>query len=187
MRAVGSVGACLFAVALGIGVVGCASDDSSDDTGTDDVVKGTRVTLTEKDNGTTVSAKEGQLVVVKLTEKAAAGYLWRVEAIEGTLGDPEKTAEAASPAVGGPRTAVFTWKTDGKAGTHTIALKHSRGAPGDVADTFKITLKVTGGARACPSQSSINCMPPIRPSVAELCNREFRDWAEAHCNVRYLN
>ncbi len=177
----------VLAVVFGVASAGCGGDEAPDTTDTDDVVAGRKTILTDKDDGRTIPIKEGQSVVVKLTEKPGAGYLWRVESIEGSIGQPQQTSEAASPAVGGPRTAVFTWATAGKPGTHKIALKLSRGATGEAAETFKVTLQVESGARTCPSQTSVNCMPPRRPEVASLCDADFREWAQTNCQVRYLD
>ncbi|MBK6695908.1 MAG: protease inhibitor I42 family protein [Myxococcales bacterium] len=149
------------------------------------------------DDGDRVKAKEGQDVVVKLPANASAGYRWHVESVDRTLGQPEVSYEANNPrAVGGGGLSVLTWKTGpagplSKVGTHAIKLKYSRGASGEAEKEFSFTLLIAAVAEEdefeCPTQRSINCMPPITPARRANCAADFRAWAESHCDVTFLH
>ncbi|MBS2017414.1 MAG: protease inhibitor I42 family protein [Deltaproteobacteria bacterium] len=156
------------------------------------------VVLKEADDGGTVTAKEGQDVVVKLKANASAGYRWHVESTNRTWGYPQSDYETTGPAgaVGAPGISILTWKTDGplsKVGTHRVTLKYSRGEAGRAEKTFSFSVKVTPASTetefACPPESrkTINCMPIVSPSVAKYCAGDYRSWAEANCDVSYLD
>lgn len=120
------------------------------------------IELYSSEDGAIVDAKQGQDLVIRLAENASTGYRWYVVS-EGDLDDPTSETDASSTAVGASGARVFTWKTDGKVGTHEISLKSSRGASGTAAEAFSMTLNVLASDAdsdvTCPTRTSINCMP----------------------------
>lgn len=41
---------------------------------------------------------------------------------------------------------------------------------------------------ACPSTPYIDCMPPVKKSVRQWCDSEYREWAVIHCpGVKFLH
>ena len=150
------------------------------------------IVLFEGHNGSQIQATEGQPLVVLLPENPTTGYRWHVED-DGALAAPKKTFEdpdSAGP-VGGGGTVSFVWKTENKVGTHTISLKESRGATGAAVATFELTLNVVAadadpGFECPPARlGTVNCQPPTNGK--KYCKRDYRTWAEANCDVSYLD
>ena len=67
--------------------------------------------LTDRDTGTRIEGGPSDLFVMRLTEHPGAGYLWRVEALDGdgfaVIGDARESAETAEE-IGGPITRCIT-------------------------------------------------------------------------------
>jgi predicted secreted protein len=158
---------------------------------------GRPITINEDHEGSTIRAKEGQDLVLKLAENPSAGYRWYVESVDRTIGQPEKTFDGPgrNGPVGAGGTAVFTWKTAGgpsKVGSHAIKLKYSRGESGDASKRFAFTLNVVANAdedpaeQTCPPENrrTINCMPP---TTNQYCKPDYRSWAQENCDVSYLD
>jgi inhibitor of cysteine peptidase len=159
---------------------------------------GEPITLFEEHDGATLRAKTGQDVIVRLPENPSTGYAWYVESTDRTFGygTKEFAAPSASGPVGSGGTAVFTWKTSGPLpmlGAHTVKLKSSRGESGAAAKHFTFTVNIVAADAdtefTCPpsSMTTINCMPPVSASRAQYCARDFRTWAQANCDVSYLD
>jgi inhibitor of cysteine peptidase len=159
---------------------------------------GDPITLFEEHDGSTIRAKEGQDLVVRLPENPSTGYAWYVASTNRTFGYPEKTFEGSgsSGPVGSGGTAVMTWKTSGplsKVGTHAVTLKYSRGESGAASKEFKFTVNVVAAGTdteyTCPpaSMTTINCMPIVPATRAQYCARDYRTWAQANCDVSYLD
>lgn len=155
------------------------------------------VTLFEEHNGSTVQAKVGQDIVLRLPENPSAGYRWYVTSTNRTFGYPEKTFEGAGSngPVGASGTAVMTWKTDGpldKVGTHTVKLKYSRGENGAASKTFEFTVTISpadGESEfTCPpaSMRTIDCQPVVPADRRKYCAPDYRAWAQQNCDVSYL-
>src|SRR5688572_4989878 len=87
----------LAAVALVLSPLGCSSETEEDNTvtpggqeeSTEDELRS--LTLTEQDNGRTVTVTEGQNVVVKLQSNPSTGYKWEVASTDRTFGYPYYT------------------------------------------------------------------------------------------------
>lgn len=86
---------------------------------------------------TSVPNERRKIAIVSCSNRlaVAGGYL------ERRVSGPSET-DASSSAVRASGARVFTWKTDGKVGTHEISLKSSRGASATAVETFSMTLNV---------------------------------------------
>ncbi len=111
------------------------------------------VTITAADNGRTLSARQGQPIVLRLEANASAGTEWVVTRTDRTFGYPATTEiETPSYPPGTPRplgashTQVMTWRTDPGAlrftGRHTVQLE-KRGPTGRVYETFSFTVDIS--------------------------------------------
>jgi len=141
--------ACLFAFSA-LAMTGCAGDTDDDATTGDDaeVIKASKVTLAESDNGKTVSMNTTGTLVLKVPGNHSAGYSWKVVSTDRTFGYPEETAESMGPpgAVGAASMISFTWKKNPllqKGESHTVKLEYKRSWETKPADkTFTFTVKV---------------------------------------------
>ncbi len=151
------------------------------------------ITLYAPDNGSTVTAAEGQTVAVRLPQNASTGLSWFVESVDRTLGQPAKTVEApaSSGSVTGGPIAVFSWKTKGPLdmlGSHKVRLKYSRDASSPATQQFAFTVNIVvaspSGGYACPPAQTIDC---TAPTSSHYCGEDFRGFATRKCNVTYLD
>lgn len=166
-------------------------------------------TLKDSNNGKTITVEKGKDITVSLSSNASTGYKWSVVSTDRSFGYPtpmegtyEGARENARDGRGGSQT--FVWKTDSPflepgSAVHAVTLEYRRPFESDAtpaAKTFKFKVKIKQGAevpapvepaRECPTVSSVNCMPPVRSGVANLCNGDYRSWAQANCDVRYLD
>jgi inhibitor of cysteine peptidase len=148
------------------------------------------IVLFEEHNGSEISAIDGQDLKIRLPENPSAGYRWHI-LDDGNLTAPADTFEVANPGrVGGGGTRILTWETAGKVGAHAITLKYSRGANGAASKTYEVFLDVKPATAdtgyECPTAGrTLNCMPPTNGKA--YCKRDFRTWAEANCDVSYLD
>lgn len=73
--------------------------------------------LTDQDTGTRIEGGPSDLFVMRLTEHAGAGYLWRVDALDGdrfaVIGDARESGETAEE-IGGPVTRCITAQSRGR-------------------------------------------------------------------------
>lgn len=158
---------------------------------------GAPITIKESQDGDTVRAKVGQGIVLRLPENPSSGYRWHVESTDRTFGHPAKTYEGSGTgAVGASGTAVMTWTTGGPLnmiGSHTVKLKYSRGETGTAAKSFSFTVAIVAAADeddfVCPPETmrTINCMPLVPATRAKYCKADYRTWAQANCDVSYLD
>lgn len=151
------------------------------------------ITLYAPDNGSTVTAAEGQPVVVRLPQSASTGLGWFVQSVDRTLGQPAKTVE--TPASSGSATsapvAVFSWKTKGALdmlGSHKVTLKYSRDASSPATQQFAFTVNIvaaaSNGGFACPPAQTLDCAAPTN---SPYCGDDFRWFATRNCNVTFLD
>jgi predicted secreted protein len=153
-------------VALSLSTVACggASDDATTQDATESDVKGaTPVTLTAKDDGTTVKVTEGQSVEITLTQNASTGYSWSVSDDGGLGTAKEKTTPGDVSRPGSSGTVTFTWKTTNKTGSFDLELIYQRpwAETSPPAETFHVTLDISakGGstAKMCGGIAGITC------------------------------
>lgn len=85
-------------------------------------------TLTEKDDGRTVSFAVGQKIWIALASNPTTGYDWANTTTELTLGDPLITfVKGSSSAVGSGGTTKIMWfVTEGMTGKHSVTLAYQR-------------------------------------------------------------
>jgi predicted secreted protein len=101
------------------------------------------ITVTEKDNGKTVSLAQGERLLIKLTECRPCGYHWD---ISGATGAPvlkrtsSRYVEAPGPAIGGPGKRLIRYSTR-RAGQTALKLVYLSPG-GDKAKTFRLKVKV---------------------------------------------
>lgn len=167
--------------------------------------------ISEEHDGKTISLAKGKPFKVSLASNATTGFKWKVVSTTRSLGYPSpKDGEYITPAgnrpVGSGGRQVFSWSTSSPflqpgSASHTVKLEYRRpfesdSIPAAKTFTFKIKIKNVGQAPpagpdpdfACPAEGAvINCMPIVPATRAHLCARDFRDWAQANCNVSYLD
>jgi len=150
----------LSALALVVASTACTSGDQNDDVvtppgeenSTEDEIRS--LTLTEADNGKTVTITEGQNLSVKLGANPSTGYDWQVVSTDRTFGYPATTHfYSNSDAVGSGGADKFTWKTKSPlsmVGDHHVKMEYKRAWEKNVAPakTFEFTVKVVAGS--CP-------------------------------------
>jgi inhibitor of cysteine peptidase len=115
------------------------------------------LSLTEKDDGKTVTVTEGQNLVVKLQSNPTTGYKWKVVSTDRTFGYPaDERFLRNTDAVGSGGLQRFSWKTKGAlsmVGDHTVKMEYKRSweTNASPAKTFSFTVKILGGE--CPQLS----------------------------------
>jgi inhibitor of cysteine peptidase len=148
------------ALALGLAPIACASADTDGNVVTppeegnaEDELRS--FSLTEADNGKTVTVTEGQNVVVKLKSNPSTGYSWKVVSTDRSFGYPTTRHTANGGAVGSGGVDKFTWKTRGAlplVGEHSVKMEYKRAWETDPAsapaETFEFTVKIVAGE--CP-------------------------------------
>jgi inhibitor of cysteine peptidase len=152
-----SVFGSLALVALAVApLVACSQESGEDDNivtpggeeeSTEDELRS--LSLTEADDGKTVTVTEGQNLVVKLQSNPTTGYKWAVASTDRTFGYPATdtySGPGASGPVGAGGLQKLTWKTNSplnRVGSHTVKLEYKRswetGAPAKV---FTFTVKI---------------------------------------------
>ncbi len=114
-------------LSLGLSSIGCAATEPA---ASEDADLKAATTLTEKDDGRTVSYNEGQSVIVALASNPSTGYDWAVTATDKTFGYPVTTKFVASSSkIGAGGTTKLTWATKGAlsmVGKHAIELSYQR-------------------------------------------------------------
>lgn len=153
----------LAAVAFALSPLACASDtDDSDNVVTPSNEEGNgedelrALSVTDADNGKTVTVTEGQNLLVKLQSNPSTGYKWEVVSTDRTFGYPSATKFFPNGgAVGSGGIERLTWKTKNgplsMVGSHTVKLEYKRGSGGEPAKTFSFTVKIIAGE--CPQLS----------------------------------
>jgi len=146
-------------------VIACTSGDDStaddnvstpsEEGSADDELKA--FSVTDADNGKTVTVTEGQNLLVKLQSNPSTGYGWEVVSTDRTFGYP--SAEKFFPNGGGVGSGGierFTWKTKSPlsmVGEHHVKMEYKRSWEKNVAPakTFEFTVKIVSGS--CPQLS----------------------------------
>ena len=105
-------------------------------------------TLTEADNGKTVSVKVDDLVAISLKGNPTTGYRWRTAKVDGKAveqtGEPKYTTNQHRPGmVGVGGTFLFTFKAT-KPGKAAVSLEYARSFEKNKkpAKTFAVTIEV---------------------------------------------
>lgn len=106
--------------------------------------------VSQKDNGTTLTAMVGQDIVMSLAGNPTTGYSWDVKDIKGDaverVGEVKYKADAHPPGmvgVGGGFTAKFKAAKPGKA-TVTLEYRRPWEKNAKAAETFEVTISVAG-------------------------------------------
>jgi inhibitor of cysteine peptidase len=155
------------AAALGLTVAlataGCSAETSEEDptasTGEDETAEDElkSLTLTEADEGRTVTIAKGQNVVVKLQSNPSTGYRWQVVATDRTFGYPASTRFVKNgDAAGASGVERMTWKTSGPlpmTGTHQVKLEYRRPWEKDSSPAKTFTFSVSIVEAECPQLS----------------------------------
>ena len=116
------------------------------------------LSITDADDGKTVTVTKGQSLLVKLSANPTTGYKWAVTSTNRTFGYPayeRYLAPSANGPVGQGGITRFTWKTSSPlnmVGSHTVRLEYKRpwetnAAP---AKTFTFTVVVTEPGSTSP-------------------------------------
>lgn len=117
------------------------------------------MSLTDADNGKTVTITKGQSILVKLASNPTTGFKWAVASTDRTFGYPA-TDTFAGGGSGGPvgsgGVQRLTWKTNSPlnmVGSHTVKLEYKRSFETNVppAKVFTFTVKIVDGS--CPQLS----------------------------------
>ncbi len=107
------------------------------------------LTLTEANNGQTVQAMVQQSILVQLRGNATTGYTWLLASTNGnsvTVAGPCSYAPEAGGAVGAGGTFTFPFLA-ATPGPTTLSFSYARSwDPGDVAQSFSVTVNVTAEA-----------------------------------------
>jgi inhibitor of cysteine peptidase len=157
--------ALLTVAALGFALSPLACAGSEDDAGNDNVSTPSEegsaedelrgLSVTDADNGKTVTATEGQNLLVKLQSNPSTGYGWTVVSTDRTFGYPSATKFFPNGGgVGSGGLERFTWKTKNgpltMVGSHTVKMEYKRSWETNVAPakTFTFTVKIVSGS--CP-------------------------------------
>jgi inhibitor of cysteine peptidase len=98
-------------------------------------------TLTRDDQGSVVTAKVGERLIIRLPESPSTGYRWALDKSNEGILTLEETAYERSPTSGtgggGQRTLTFLMQA---VGTVLLQLKHWRAWEGDASITERFTL-----------------------------------------------
>jgi inhibitor of cysteine peptidase len=98
-------------------------------------------TLTRDDQGSVVTAKVGERLIIRLPESPSTGYRWALDKSNESILMLEETAYERSPTSGtgggGQRTLTFLMQA---VGTVLLQLKHWRAWEGDASITERFTL-----------------------------------------------
>ena len=103
-----------------------------------------KITVTERNEGQTITVRVGQPVVVSLPENATTGYRWAVDRVDPeTVEIREGESQYGSGAVGTGGRAQWIFVPKAR-GTVSIALKRWRHWEGDasIVERFRIQLQV---------------------------------------------
>jgi hypothetical protein len=170
-----------FVVALVFAAFACSAEPAAATSPTDgaseDEIRSADlpdVVVFEEHDESTVGAREGQNVVLRLPEPE--GTQWVVEEERSTIGIPTRTSELGK--------VIFTWKTTNKVGRHFIEL-YAKDASGEVTAGFAFDLDVTA-RYTCPVEHTINCMPGAAHMV--YCTPDYRRWIrDNRCDVQIVD
>jgi predicted secreted protein len=166
--------------------------------------------ISDDDNGKTITITKGKPFHISLASNATTGFKWKVVSTTRSMGYPSpKDGEHIQPAGNRPTGAlgrqVFKWSTSSPllnpgSASHAIKLEYRRSFESDstpAAKTFTVKIKIKAAGAAppagpdpdleCPTMTIINCMPIVPESRAKYCARDYRTWAQANCDVSYLD
>jgi inhibitor of cysteine peptidase len=152
-----------LAVALSPVLVACAADPAESDNAASPADEGTEeselrsLSITEADDGKTVTVTEGVNLLVKLPANPSTGYKWEVVSTDRSFGYPSVTKfSPSSSGVGSGGVQRFTWKTKGAlslVGEHTVKMEYKRSWEKNLPATKTFTFTVDIVASDCPQLS----------------------------------
>lgn len=144
----------VLALAVALSPLGCsaAEDDATSTSGDEGTAEDElrSLTLTEADDGKTVSVAKGQNLVLRLQSNPSTGFRWKVVSTDRTFGYPATTRFLKNgDAAGAAGVERMTWKTNGPldmTGSHEVKLEYKRTFEEDAspAKTFSFTVNVVG-------------------------------------------
>ena len=104
------------------------------------------ISLGTVDNGTTIDAVVGDVIVVRLAENPTTGYRWSLESVEGSLLETkdDRFVLDPGPQMGSGGTRQFRFRATA-AGTTPINLKHWREWAGEDSVTERYAVQVRVG------------------------------------------
>ncbi|MBA2752014.1 MAG: protease inhibitor I42 family protein [Actinobacteria bacterium] len=109
------------------------------------------ISLGTVDNGTTIDAVVGDVIVVRLAENPTTGYRWSLESVEGSLLETkdDRFVLDSGPQTGSGGTRRFQFRA-AAAGTTPIHLKHWREWAGEdsVTERYAVGIEAVAGLRA---------------------------------------
>jgi inhibitor of cysteine peptidase len=160
----------LAALAVALTPIACASpteDDPvsspSEEGDAEDELRS--LSVTDADNGKTVTITKGQGLLLKLQSNPTTGYKWAVSSTDRTFGYPssETFLKNSDGAVGSGGIQRFKWTTNSPldmVGSHKVTLEYKRSWETNVAPakTFTFTVKVV----------DISC-PQLSPPAPSFC------------------
>ncbi len=106
---------------------------------------GTKVRITESDNGQTIDLKQGDTLSLSIDGNPTTGYQWEVEEVDSSIlalkGDPKFISSSSSVGAGGNYIFNFTATAPG---TTNLKLIYYRSFEKDIPpiDTFVVTVTV---------------------------------------------
>ena len=102
--------------------------------------------LTQADNGKSVEARPGDLIIIRLPENPTTGFRWTVDKVDPLYVEAQGSSFSAArdAAVGGGGERTFSFKVKGEGGTGNIGLKLWREWEGDasVIERYRVAVKV---------------------------------------------
>jgi|SRR5215208_3595684 len=103
------------------------------------------LTLTQADNGKSVEAYQGDVVLIRLPENPTTGYRWAIAAIDEEIMEPSSSyfTLSSDARIGGGGERIFTFVTKSSGTTH-LELKLWREWEGDssVIQRYELTIHI---------------------------------------------
>jgi inhibitor of cysteine peptidase len=102
--------------------------------------------LTQADNGKSVEARPGDLIIIRLPENPTTGFRWTEDKVDPLCVEAQGSSfsPARDGAVGGGGERTFSFQVKGEGGTGNIGLKLKRQWEADAspAERYSVTVKV---------------------------------------------
>jgi inhibitor of cysteine peptidase len=102
--------------------------------------------LTQADNGKSVEARPGDLIIIRLPENPTTGFRWTVDKMDSLRVEAQGSSfsVARDAAVGGGGERTFSFKVKGEGGAGNIGLQLRRPWEGDasVVERYGVTVNV---------------------------------------------
>ena len=151
---VSTLGLAAFTIVSFVACGGAASEEPTETPATDDgeAEEIKAAVIDESDDGKTIPISLGRSFTVAVSDNASTGYVWSVQSVDRTLGQPKITqiaGDASHPGAAGLK--KFTWSTKSPldlVGKHTIVLLHARASGNSPSTTLTVTVDIKGTATA---------------------------------------